>query len=82
MRYKRIGHTDLNASVVGLGTFEIGGSSWWDEVDDKTSINTIREAMDHGINLIDTAPVYGYGHSEVIVGQAIQGCRDKVIVSS
>jgi methylglyoxal reductase len=80
MKYRRIGKTDLSASCIGLGTFEIGGSSWWDELDDKKSIRTIRAALDLGVNFIDTAPVYGFGHSERLVGRVIKDCRDKVIV--
>jgi methylglyoxal reductase len=68
------------ASVVGLGTFEIGGSSWWDPVDQKVAVDTIRLALDLGINFIDTAPVYGFGQSERIVGEAIKGHREKIII--
>ena len=82
MKYKKIGKTDLFASCIGLGTFEIGGSSWWDELDDKKSIGTIRTALDLGVNFIDTAAVYGYGHSEQLIGHAIKGCRDKVILAT
>ena len=82
MKYKKIGKTDLFASCIGLGTFEIGGSSWWDELDDKKSIGTIRTALDLGVNFIDTAAVYGYGHSEQLIGHAIKGRRDKVILAT
>jgi methylglyoxal reductase len=82
MKYRRIGKTDLFASCIGLGTFEIGGSSWWDDLDDKKSIRTIQAALDIGVNFIDTAPVYGYGHSERLVGRVIKGCRDKVILAT
>ncbi|HUN53775.1 MAG TPA: aldo/keto reductase [Smithella sp.] len=82
MKYRKIGKTDLSSSCIGLGTFEIGGSSWWDELDDKKSIRTIQAALDLGVNFIDTAPVYGYGHSEQLVGRAIKGYRDKVIIAT
>lgn len=82
MKYRMIGKTDLSASCISLGTFEIGGSSWWDELDDKKSIRTIQAALDLGVNFIDTAAVYGYGHSEQIVGHAIKGHRDKVIIAT
>lgn len=71
MIYKQIGQSDLNASIVSLGTWAIGGGSWWGENNDQESIRTIHEAIDQGINLIDTAPVYGFGHSEEVVGKAI-----------
>jgi methylglyoxal reductase len=82
MKYKKIGNTELEASVIGLGTFEIGGSSWWDKNDDNISVKTIQNAIDKGINFIDTAPVYGYGHSERIVGRAIKGKRSNIILST
>jgi methylglyoxal reductase len=80
MRYRELGKTGLMASVIGLGTFEIGGSSWWDPVDQKVAIDTIRIAADLGINFIDTAPVYGFGQSEKIVGSAVKGLRHKFIL--
>ncbi|WVN42120.1 aldo/keto reductase [beta proteobacterium MWH-UniP1] len=80
MKYKELGKTGLQASVIGLGTFEIGGSSWWDPVDRRVAVNTIRNAIDLGINFVDTAPVYGFGQSEKIVGEAIQDIRESVLL--
>jgi aryl-alcohol dehydrogenase-like predicted oxidoreductase len=60
---------------VGFGAWAIGGGSWvfgWGSQDDKDSVDAIRHAVDHGINWIDTAAVYGLGHSEEVVGQAIK----------
>lgn len=69
------------ASRVALGTWAIGG--WmWGGPDDDNAVRTIHEAMDLGINLIDTAPVYGFGHSEEIVGRATHDRRDKVILAT
>lgn len=82
MIYKQIGRSDLQASVVSLGTWAIGGGSWWGENDDNESIRTIHEALDQGINLVDTAPVYGFGHSEEVLGKAIKGRRNKVLIST
>jgi len=72
----------LPSSRIGLGTWAIGG--WlWGGTDEQDSIRTIRAAIDRGITLIDTAPVYGFGKSEEIVGQALaQVDRDKVIIST
>jgi len=68
-------------SRIGLGTWAIGG--WmWGGTDDVTSIATIRYAVDSGINLIDTAPVYGFGHSEEVVGKALVGIRDQVVIAT
>jgi methylglyoxal reductase len=82
MVYQRIGQSDLNASVVALGTWAIGGGTWWGENNDMESIRTIHAAIDQGINLIDTAPVYGFGHSEEVVGKAISDRRSKVLIST
>ena len=75
--------TSLTASRVGLGTWAIGGWMWGGS-DDAQSIRTIQEAVDRGITLIDTAPVYGFGHSEEIVGRALAegGRRDKAVIAS
>lgn len=82
METRKIGKSDLNAGILSLGTFAIGGGSWWGENDDKVSTHVISKALDLGVNWIDTAPVYGFGHSEVIVGKAIKERRNHVIVST
>src|SRR5208282_1804300 len=73
----------LPISRVGLGTWAIGGWMWGGS-DEAESIKTIQHAVDIGINLIDTAPVYGFGHSEEIVGKAIEekGHREKVFIAT
>jgi aryl-alcohol dehydrogenase-like predicted oxidoreductase len=70
-------------SRIGLGTWAIGGADWG-RSNDGQSIKTIQHAVDVGINLIDTAPVYGFGHSEKIVGQALAegGRRDKAVLAT
>ncbi len=73
--------TNLQPTRVALGTWAIGGWMWGGS-DDKDSIRTIQSALDRGINIIDTAPVYGFGHSEEIVGKAIAGRRQNVILAS
>jgi aryl-alcohol dehydrogenase-like predicted oxidoreductase len=85
MKINRLGSTDIRLSSIGLGTWAIGGGGYgfgWGPQDDKQSMDTIIRSIDLGINWIDTAPVYGLGHSEEIVGQAIKGKRDKVIIST
>ncbi|GAB6386645.1 aldo/keto reductase [Stutzerimonas marianensis] len=68
-------------SRIGLGTWAIGG--WmWGGADDERSVTTIRTALDRGINLIDTAPVYGFGHSEEVVGKALEGVRDQAVIAT
>ena len=75
--------TKLNPTRVALGTWAIGGWMWGGS-DDADSIRTIKSALDRGINIIDTAPVYGFGHSEEIVGQALaeSGQRQNVIIAT
>ncbi|MFT4603924.1 MAG: aryl-alcohol dehydrogenase-like predicted oxidoreductase [Rhodothermales bacterium] len=84
MQRRILGNTDLNLTTVGLGTWAIGGPwDWgWGAQDDTASIQTIHEALDLGINWIDTAPCYGLGHSERVVGQAIASRRDEVFVAT
>ena len=68
-------------SRIGLGTWAIGG--WmWGGADDERSVTTIRTALERGINLIDTAPVYGFGHSEEVVGKALEGVRDQAVIAT
>jgi|SRR5436309_4713259 len=83
LEYINIDGTNLVSSRVALGTWAIGG--WmWGGTDEKESIRTIHAALDQGINLIDTAPIYGYGRSEEIVGEALHQCgrRESVILAT
>jgi len=81
MKQRSIGASGIEASVVGLGTWAIGG--WmWGGTDEAESIKAIQAAIDAGINLIDTAPVYGFGLSEEIVGKAVKGRRDDVVLAT
>ncbi|HEY3450469.1 MAG TPA: aldo/keto reductase [Myxococcales bacterium] len=82
MRYRKLGTSDLQGSVVAFGAWAIGGGPWWGPTDDTESIRALHAALDAGVNLVDTAPVYGFGHSEEIVGKALQGRRDKVVVAT
>ena len=82
MQYRTLGKTNMSASAVALGTWAIGGGPWWGDSDDNQSIKAIQAAMDAGVSMIDTAPAYGWGHSEEVVGKAIKGHRDKVILST
>ena len=81
MKFKKLGNTDISVSVIGAGTWGIGGT-WWSGTDEKESIDTIKASIEQGINFIDTAPAYGYGVSEGIIGKAIEGQRDKVVLAT
>ncbi len=77
---KQLGNSDLFVTPIGFGAWAIGGSGWefaWGNQDDKDSIATIREGLRAGINWIDTAAVYGLGHSEEVVARALEGVHDK-----
>lgn len=85
MRTEKLGWTDLNLTKVGLGTWAIGGIGGrfsWGPQDDKESTAAILKAIDTGINWIDTAPVYGCGHSEEVVGTALKQLRERPIVAT
>ncbi len=89
MFLRRLGRSDLQVSAMGLGCWAMGGPWTYNEeplgygqVDDTESVRAIHGALDVGINLFDTAPNYGCGHSERVLGQAIAGCRDKVILAT
>lgn len=77
------GNTGMTITRVGLGTWAIGGGNWssaWGSQDDQQSIAAIHRALDLGINWIDTAPVYGLGHSEEVVGQALKGRSERPFI--
>ena len=72
---RRLGTTDLELSTLGFGSWAIGGADWaygWGPQDDESSIATILRAVSGGVNWIDTAAIYGLGHSETVVGRALQ----------
>src|ERR1700722_5543892 len=79
--FVQIPKTQLNVSRVALGTWAMGG--WmWGGTDRRGAVATIQAALDQGINLIDTAPVYGFGVSEEIVGAALKGRRNRAIIAT
>jgi aryl-alcohol dehydrogenase-like predicted oxidoreductase len=85
MRKRRLGGTDLELSVVGLGTWALAGPGWkyaWGPQDDAESVRTVRRAVELGINWLDTAPVYGNGHAENVAGRALSEMREKPLVAT
>jgi aryl-alcohol dehydrogenase-like predicted oxidoreductase len=81
MRFNPLGDSGLELPVVSFGAWAIGGW-YWGGPDDENAIRAIHAALDAGITCIDTAPTYGMGHSEVLVGRALRGRRDGVIVAT
>jgi aryl-alcohol dehydrogenase-like predicted oxidoreductase len=83
MQTRRLGNSDMHITPIGFGAWAIGGGGWafaWGSQDDADSIAAIREAIDLGINWIDTAAVYGLGHSEEVVAKALDGVKDRPFV--
>jgi aryl-alcohol dehydrogenase-like predicted oxidoreductase len=79
MKTRQLGNSDLQITPIGLGAWAMGGADWeygWGPQDDQNSVATIRHAIESGINWIDTAAVYGLGHSEAVVGQAVIGLHN------
>src|SRR5258705_10800154 len=75
LQKRRLGTTDLSITSIGLGAWAIGGAGWaygWGAQDDAASITTIVAAVSRGINWLDTAAIYGLGHSEEVVGRALR----------
>ncbi|MEH0928260.1 aldo/keto reductase [Micromonospora sp. CPCC 205558] len=87
---RTLGRSGITVSAIGMGCWAIGGPLWgddgqpfgWGEVDDDESIRTIHRALDLGVTLFDTASNYGAGHSERILGQALAGRRDSVVIAT
>jgi len=82
MEYRKLGNSDLEVSVIGFGCWAMGKRYWGDDVDDELSIRAVHRALDLGVNLFDTADCYGSGHAETVLGQAIKGHRDEMIIAT
>jgi aryl-alcohol dehydrogenase-like predicted oxidoreductase len=80
MKLKKLGTQGLTVSAIGLGC--MGMSEFYGSRDDLESVATLHRALDLGVNFLDTADVYGRGDNEKLVGQAIQGRRDQVILAT
>lgn len=83
MQKKRLGNSDMELTAIGVGAWAMGGGGWafaWGPQDDDESIAAIHEALDRGVNWIDTAAVYGLGHSEEVVARALEGRTNRPYV--
>jgi myo-inositol catabolism protein IolS len=81
MRYRQLGSTDIQVSEITFGCWELGGGQW-DKQSDEVNIRAIQKAFELGIHTFDTAEGYGKGHSEEIVGQALEGKRKDCVIAS
>ncbi|MBU1858309.1 MAG: aldo/keto reductase [Verrucomicrobia bacterium] len=81
MEYAKFGRTDLKISRIGFGCAAIGGYDYG-KTDDRESINAILTALDQGINFFDTADIYGFGHSEEVLGRAIRSRQDEAVIAT
>ena len=82
MEYKKLGSSNLEVSVIGFGAWGIGGAPFWDTEGEAVSARALEGSYDLGINLFDTAPVYGFGRSEELIGKTLKSVRSKVIYAT
>ena len=83
MNLRKLGQSDLKITPIGMGAWAIGGGQWefaWGAQDDRDSVAAIHAGLDRGINWIDTAAVYGLGHSEEVVGRAVRSLNKRPYV--
>jgi len=82
MQYRTLGNTEFRVSTVALGCWAIVGDETWGPQDEQTSLDTLRAAIDAGVNFFDTAEMYGNGYSEILLGKVLPAFRDKVFIAS
>jgi aryl-alcohol dehydrogenase-like predicted oxidoreductase len=89
MKKRKLGRSGIEVSAMGLGCWAIGGNAFlqgmplgWSTVDDKESLKALVKGLEMGINFMDTADVYGTGHSERLVAKVVKGKRDKVVIAT
>lgn len=80
MKYRKVGNSDLNVSIVGCGTWGISGD--FEKVEEKSMLEVLKKAYDLGINFFDTAPAYGFGVAEKFLGKALKKYREKIIIAT
>ena len=85
MKYRKLGNSEHELSEIGLGTWAIGGGDWglgWGAQSKQDSIETILEALELGVNWIDTAHAYGFGEAEEVIAEALSQWQDKVFLAT
>ena len=80
MERRRFGRTGLEVSALGFGSWPMSGQERYGSIEDREAVQAIRSALDAGVNCVDTAPVYGFGHAEEVVGEALAGRRHEVVL--
>lgn len=82
MKTRKLGHSELHVSCIGLGTNYVGGYGLYPSIDEAEGIRLVHRALDLGVTFLDTADIYGFGRSEELVGQAIAGRRNEVVLAT
>jgi aryl-alcohol dehydrogenase-like predicted oxidoreductase len=82
MRSRPLGNTGLHTSEIGFGAWQLGGDPAWEAMDDRSALRLVGKALEGGVTLFDTSPNYGAGRSERLLGEALRGKRDRVILVS
>lgn len=82
MQKRKLGRSGIEVSPVGVGCWAMGGTDWGGGADDAESIRAIHKALDMDVNFFDTADIYGMGHSESVLGEALAGRRDKAVIAT
>jgi len=82
MKYRLLGQTDIQVSTICMGCWGLASDFHWGPQDDAVSIATVHAALDAGVNFFDTAELYGNGHSDEVLGRALQGVRSQVVIAS
>ena len=80
--YRRLGRTEFRVSPVAVGCWALAGDSLWGAQDEAAAVAALRTAVDCGVNFFDTAEGYGGGYSEEVVGKALHGLRDRVVIGT
>ena len=82
MNYRNLGNTGIKVPEIGFGAWQLGNTKDWAGQDEKESVKLVQEALEKGCNFFDTAPGYGGGKSEEILGIALKGKREQAVISS
>jgi aryl-alcohol dehydrogenase-like predicted oxidoreductase len=82
MRYRQLGRTCIKVSEIGFGAWQLGNKRDWGEMTDKEAEHLVIEALDRGCNFFDTAPNYGQGNSEILLGKALKGRRKDAVINT